>query len=178
MLKVNNANVTKLSEDALYTVLDRVKETDPMYLLIDAELERRAALEAKALDRRHQSQIESLKLTHAIESEIQTIFEGYRGFKTLILIQNLGQEFIQDYTICENTFTVKSLVSHLTTFNVPSSWTFDTIVQARAKVAHLIYDRIYNKFMREPTLDNLELLKRLLGGSNVKVLADYRNSRK
>lgn len=178
MLKVSAQNVTKLSDDALYMVLDRVPETDPSYILADAELDRRLSVESKALAKRQQAQLESLKLTHAIQSEIQSIFEGCRGTKTLFLIENLGQEFIDDYTICETTFTVGSLVSQYSNFDVPSSWTFDNIVQARRKKAQLIYYRIYDKFMRDPTSDNLELLKRLLGGSNVTVLADYRNSKR
>lgn len=178
MLKVSVDNITKLSEDALYLALDQFKESDPMYSLIDAELDRRAELRDRALAKKHRDQLESLKLTQAIQSEISSIFAGYKGKKTLFLIENLGQEFIDNYTICEITFTVTSLVAQNSYSEVPSSWEFDTIEKARAKKAKLIYDRIYDKFMRDATLDNLELLKRLLGGSNVTVLAHYRNSKR
>lgn len=163
MLKITNANVTRLSEDHLYLALAEEKDGSNLFVLIEAELDRRAELHTQALKKKQVSQIESLKLTQEIQSEIQEIFKGYRGIKTLFLIENLGQEFIEDYTIDEETFTVYSKVSH-EVFNNPSSWELDSIERARAKVARLIYYRIYEKFMRDATPNNLELLKRVLGG--------------
>ncbi len=163
MLKVTAENVTKFHEDSLYIQLADLKESDPMYALIEAELDRRAHLHTEALAKRAKAQLDSLQLTQAIQAEIHALFEGYKGKKTLILIEHLGQEFIEDYNVCEVTFTVTSKVAQNFSLNSNSTWTFDTIVQARGKVANLIYDRIYNKFMRDATQDNLELLKRVLG---------------
>lgn len=164
MLKVTIDNVTKLAEDALYIQLADLKESDPMYDLIEAELDRRAELYNARLAKQRQDQMDSLQLTQAIQAEIHAIFEGYKGKKTLILIEHLGQEFIEDYKVCEVTFTVTSLVSHRSwSLNSNSTWSFDNIIQARRKVANLIYDRVYDKFMRDPSKDSLELLKRVLG---------------
>lgn len=159
MLKVTMENVTKMSEDALYIALDGLTPKDAMYPVIEAELDRRAALVQARLAR----QQESLLITQAIQVEIAAIFAGVRGVKTLMLIENFGQEFIEDYTIDEETFTVYSKVRH-EIFHNPTSWECGSIEIARRKMAKLIYDRIYNKFMRDATADNLELLKRVIGG--------------
>lgn len=163
MLKVTKDNVTKLSEDALYLALNDLKETDDLFVLIDSELDRRAELYNTQLKKKQEDQLNSLKLSQAIQAEIQAMFLGFKGQKTLMLIEHFGQEFIDDYTIDEITFTVYSKVSH-ELFNNPTSWEFDTIEKARCKMAKLIYNRVYDKFMREPTPQNLELLKRVLGG--------------
>lgn len=165
MLKVTVTNVTRLSEDALYMHLADIKESDPIYALIEAELDRRAAIYNQNTAKKQADQLNSLKLTQAIQAEIAAFFEGFKGQKTLMLIENFGQEFMDDYTIDEDTFTVYSKVSH-ELFNNPTSWECDSIQQARRKMAKLIYNRVYDKFMRDPTPDNLELLKRVLGGSN------------
>lgn len=163
MLKVTIANVTKLSEDALLIQMADMKESDPMYGLIESELDRRADLLIKAEKARLSSKIESLNLTMQIQFEIAAFFDGFRGKKTLMLIENFGQEFIEDYVLDEETFTVYSKVS-CENFNNQSSWELDSIREARGKMAQLIYYRIYNKFMRTPTQENLEILKRVLGG--------------
>lgn len=163
MLKVTNENVTKLSEDALYLALDGCKEGSDLFILIDSELDRRAQLQVDRLKQKQEAQLESLKLTQAIQAEIAAIFEGFKGKRTLILIENFGQEFIEDYTIDEETFTVYSKVRHEIYHN-PTSWEFDTIEKARGKMAKLIYNRVYDKFMRDATPENLELLKTVLGG--------------
>lgn len=163
MIKVTIANVTKLSEDALYMALNELKETDDMFQIIDSELNRRVDLHASMLQKRQEAQLESLKVTQAIQAEIAAIFEGFKGKKTLILIENLGQEMVEDYTICEETFTVLSKLEQGFEHN-PTSWECGSIEQARGKVARLIYNRLYNKFMRDATDENLELLKRVLGG--------------
>lgn len=165
MVNITINNVTRMSEDALYIKLESLTPSDPLYTVIDAELERRASIAEENLRKRHKMQLESLKLTQAIQEELQIIFNGFRGKKTMILIENFGQEFIEDYYIDEQTCTVYSKVSH-EIFNNPSSWEFDTIEKARCKMAKLIYYRIYDKFMRNATVDNLELLNRVLGGSN------------
>ncbi len=126
MLKVTTENVMKLSEDSLYLALAVLKEGSDTYLLVDAELDRRAKVQTDNLKKRQDTQVESLKLTQAIQSEIAAIFEGFKGVRTLFLIENLGQEFIDDYTIDDETFTVYSKVSHEIYHN-PTSWEFDSI---------------------------------------------------
>lgn len=164
MLKVTNLNVTKFSENALLLALDEAGEGSDLSILIEAELERRSHIEEDLLRRRHASQIESLKLTQSIQLEMENIFSKMKGTKTLFLIENLGQEFIENYTVDEETFTVYSKVSH-STFNNPSTWEFDSMEKAQRKMAQLIYYRIYDKFMRDATTDNLELLKRITSGN-------------
>lgn len=161
MLKVTIDNVTRMSEDGLYLALDNLKQEDPIAHLIEAELDRRILLKEAALKKKHNEQLQSMMVTQALREEIQTFFFGFKGEKTLILIENFGQEFMEDYTIDEETFTVYSKVSH-EVFNNPSSWEFDTLEQARKKMAKLVYYRIYDKFMRDATTENLELLKRVL----------------
>ena len=163
MLKVTRLNVTKMGEDGLYLALADLTEKDEMYPIIEAELDRRAQAESLRLDRQAKSKMESLKLTTQIQSEIKAMFDGFKGAKTLLLIEHFGQEFIEDYTLDEETCTIYSKVSH-EIFNNPDSWELDTIEQARRKLAKLIYNRVYDKFMRNPTNDNLELLKRVIGG--------------
>jgi hypothetical protein len=163
-IKVTKENVTKLSEDALYAVLDSLPETHPIYHLVDSEIDRRLYIEKENLKLRQQRQMEQMAQFHKLQSEISEIFEGFKGKKTLLLIEKLGQDFIDDYTICEQTFVVTSLVAHKSyDQNATSQWKFDTIEKARAKKATLIYYRIYDRFMRQPTKENLELLKSLLG---------------
>lgn len=162
MLKVTIENVTRISEDGLYIALEALKQDDPMAHLIEAELDRRIVLQEAALKKKHNEQLQSMMITQALREEIQTFFLGFKGHKTLLLIENFGQEFMEDYVVDEETFTVYSKVSH-ETFSNPSSWEFDTLEQARKKVAKLVYYRIYDKFMRDATSENLELLKRVLG---------------
>jgi hypothetical protein len=163
MIKITKDNVTRLSEDSLYIALDELHESDGLYVLIEAELDRRIEMQERLLARRHEAQLESLKLTQAIQAELQVIFEGFKGTQYLsMLIENFGQEFIEDYTIDEETLTVFSKVTH-GVFTNPTSWECDTIEKARRKMSRLIYYRIYNKFMRDATPDNLELLKTVLG---------------
>lgn len=163
MVKVTKDNVLSLSEDTLFLVMNELPDTDPVYILIDSELDRRIHQREEKLKQAHLRELESLKVTQAIREELQSIFAGVKGKKTLILIENLGQEFIEDYVIDDSTFTVFSKVKH-SVFNNPSSWECDSIEQARSKMARLIYYRIYEKFMRDPSNDNLELLKRVIGG--------------
>ncbi len=162
MLKVTISNVTRLSEDALYNALEGLPESHPDSVLINAEIDRRIESAQRLVQKQHQMQLESIRLTHAIQDEIQAIFAGYKGKKTLILIESLGQEFIEDYTICDKSFTVVSLVAHRSNYDVPSKWEFDTIEKAISKKAQLIYYRIYEKFMRDATQDNLEILQKVL----------------
>lgn len=162
MLKVTKDNVTKLSEDALYIELGRISEKDLMYSLIEAELDRRCEVQSQMLAKRHLSQLESLKVTQAIQAEIAQIFEGFKGAKTIRLIENLGQDMIDDYTVCEVTFTVTSKLTQAFEHNL-TSWECDSIEMANRKRAVLIYHRLYNKFMRDATKENLDFLKRVLG---------------
>lgn len=163
MIKVTVANVTRMSEDALFLALADLSDSDPMTTVIEAELDRRTDLEQSNLKRRQALQLESLKLTQAIQSEIQEIFAGFKGKKTLVLIENLGQEFIEEYYVDETTLTVYSKAQQVFP-NQPSTWECETMDMARGKMAKLIYYRIYDKFMRDATRDNLQLLKRVLGG--------------
>jgi len=160
MLKVTNENVTKLSEDALYIVLDSLKESDPVYSLIEAELDRRIHAQNQSLFKSQQLKIESMALIEAIQEEIHRIFQGFKGKKTLLLIEKLGQEYIDDYTIDEVTFTVYSKVARP---DQNSSWSFDSMEKANSKRAMLIYYRIYEKFMRDATVSSVELLQKLAG---------------
>jgi hypothetical protein len=162
MLKVTKLNVTRFSEDGLYLALDSLKASDEMHPIIEAELDRRIEMEQEALRRRHNAQLESMKLTQAIQAELQEIFAGFKGKKTLMLIENFGQEFIEDYIVDEVSCTVYSKVTH-EVFNNPASWEFDTVEQARCKLAKLVYYRVYDKFMRNATTENLLVLKRVLG---------------
>jgi hypothetical protein len=70
------------------------------------------------------------------------------------------KKYIDDYSIDESIFVVHSKVSHI---HQASSWKFDSLEEAKSKMAKLIYDRIYDKFMRVPTQDSIELLRRVLG---------------
>lgn len=159
---VTSKNVTKISEDGLYIALDALTMKDPLYLIIEAELDRRLEVQKNSLKRRHKAQLESLKLTQQMQEEISSLIGGsFIGTLTGVLIENFGQEFLEDYSVCEETFTVSSKVRH-EIFSNPSTWEFDNIESARRKVAKLVYDRIYNKFMRDATPENLELLKRVL----------------
>lgn len=162
MIKITMQNVTKMSEDGLYLALADMAETNPMYLVIEAELDRRASLIVSQLEAKQKYQAESLKLTQQVQSEIQQIFSGFRGKKTLMLIENFGQEFIDDYIIDENTHTVYSKISY-ELFNNPVSWECDSSEQAHCKLAKLLYDRVYDKMMRNPTRDSVDLLKKVLG---------------
>ena len=102
-------------------------------------------------------------MTQQIESEIHNIFQNFKGKKTLLLIQAVGQEFMDDYIVCEETFTVTSLVAQYSNFNVPGSWECENYDAAMAKKAKLIYYRIYEKFMRNATPENLAALHKALG---------------
>lgn len=161
MVKVTNENVTKLSEDTLFLVMNELSEKDPTYILIDAELDRRIHLREEKLKAAHNREMESLRATQLVREQIQSIFAGIKGKKTLVLIQNLGQDFVDDYVIDETTFTVFSKVRH-PIFDRPSSWECETMDQARTKVARLIYYRIYERFMRDPSETNLQLVRRIL----------------
>lgn len=163
MLRVTKENVTRFSEDGLCLALADMDQNDPMYDIVEAELVRRDDIKLQLLKEQNERRIESLKLTNAIQEEIAHLFLGIKAAKTLVLIEHLGQEFIDDYVIDEATFTVYSKVKH-SIFNNPDSWQYDNITQARSKMAKLIYYRIYDKFMRDASADNLELLKRVLGG--------------
>lgn len=163
MLKITESNVSRISEDVLFNVLNNLDESDPQFKIIDAELNRRAelsrtqALKTKELKMRH------LVLVQSISNEIHVIFEGFNGPKTLMLIEKLGQDFIDNYTIDPETFTVHSHVACLS-YNgeVNNRWEFETMEEANRKKAKLIYDRIYDRYMRDATVDNLEYLRRTL----------------
>lgn len=180
MLKVSVTNVTKLSEDSLFLALDQMTPKDGMYTVVEAELERRAQIHQDMLVKKQKSQIESLQLSQQIQTEISALFAGVKAHKTVLLIEHFGQEFLDDYTLDEETFTIYSKVSH-EIFSNPSSWELDSIEKARSKMAKLIYNRIYNKFMRDATIENLELLQRVLGGacevSSTVVVLDKRRAR-
>jgi hypothetical protein len=162
MVKVTIQNITKLSEDALYIQLDVLNEADDTAILIEAELDRRSSQLELTLVKKQQEQIRNLQIYHQIQSEIRSLFDKYRGKKTMFLVESLGQEFFDDYTVDES-FTVRSLVAHNTTFDVPQTWECEDLQQANAKKIKLIYYRVYNKFMRFATQENLDLLYKVLG---------------
>lgn len=163
MVKVTIQNITKLSEDALYLQLEDLKSDDDMAILIEAELDRRAAALELTLVKKQQEQIRNLQVYHQIQSEMKDLFDGYRGKKTMLLVERLGGEFFDDYIIDEVSFTVRSLVAHNSGFDVPSTWECEDLKQANSKKAKLIYYRVYDKFMRFATAENLTLLHKVLG---------------
>lgn len=161
MLKVTMENVTKMSEDALYLELERLPEDSDMHPIIEAELDRRLEVQERNLKARQEDELNSMKLTQEIQIEMIHIFGDYKGKRTLFLIQRLGQEFMDEYSIDESTFTVYSKAQQCFP-NQPSSWECETIEQARSKMAGLLYDRIYHRYMRDATSENLAFIKKAL----------------
>lgn len=161
-VKVTVENVTKLHEDSLYLALDKAYENKDLGLqdLIEAELDRRADAHTKMVALRQERERQALQTLHTLENEIQAIFEGFKGKKTLFLIEKLGQQFIDDYTIDEVTLTVFSKVARE---NQNCSWQCVTLERCRAKVAGLIYDRIYDHYMRDPSAQSVSFLRKTLG---------------
>jgi hypothetical protein len=159
-IKVTVQNVTKLSEDYLYNILSDLSETHPDFDLIDSELSRRASLIVRSTEVAQQLQIETLTKFHQAQDEIIEILSGYRGKKTIFLIEKLGNEFIDDYEICFATFTVRSFVARPTQ---SSEWFHDDIEEAKAKYAKLLYYRIYDHYLRYASQENVEKIRLALG---------------
>lgn len=163
MLNVCAMNITKVPTTKLEMMLAKLDESHPNYILAEAELERRDSLEDRTKMKQRQAKLDEALKLQALKSNIAEIFEGFRGKKTIILIEKLGQEFIADYTI-DDDFVVYSHVAYKS-YNLEcnSRWECETKAKANQKVAGLLYDRIYNKFMREPTAEDLAFLKVVLG---------------
>lgn len=158
-------NITKVSEDLLVEVLNTLPESHPMYDLIDAELDRRADEYTKVQASRQEAEIKRLQLTHFIETSISELFHGMKeGRKMVVLVSKLGQAYMDDYEICQDTFKVTSLVAKYSNYDVPSAWQFKSIEDANAKKVQLIYYRVYNEYMRNPTIESLQYLEKVLFG--------------
>lgn len=161
MIKVTMSNVTKMSEDALYIALGSLRESDAMYAVIDSELDRRLIMEQRSLKLRQELQLQKLRTTQDVQTEMAKIFSGFKGVKTLLLIERVGADLMDDYVVDEVTFTIYSKCEKAFPDN-SSSWECETLEQANRKVARLLYYRIYNKFMREATVDSLAFLRKAL----------------
>jgi predicted RecB family endonuclease len=77
MIQVTKNNVTKMSEDALYLTLEQLPASSDLYVIIEAELDRRIECNERLLKKQQEVKLESLKLTLAMQSEIFEIFKGF-----------------------------------------------------------------------------------------------------
>jgi hypothetical protein len=160
-IKITVQNITRLSEDFLYKAIEDLPETHPDYHLIDAELTRRGALLVQSLVTLRESQLEAERTLLRVKNEIEEIFKNYKsGRRRTILIEKLGSEFVNDYEVCLETFTVVSLVARPDQQDVHS---FTNVRDTMNKFTQLVYYRIYDKFMREPSSTNLTLVRTALG---------------
>ncbi len=159
-IKVTAENVTRLSEDFLYNILNDLSENHPIFILIDAELDRRTAIAAATLEIQQKADIAKMAEFHQCQEDIKELFEGFRGKKTLLLIDKLGSEFMEDYDVCHISFNVKSYVANA---NQNSEWFHDDLEAAYAKYARLLYYRIYDHYLRIASVEVSERLHKLLG---------------
>lgn len=146
-----------------------------MYPVVEAELERRADFNQRLLKRKHKEQMESLLLTQAVQTQLEQILGSCRGNKMNLLIENFGQEYIEDYSVDEESFTVFTHVSD------QGPWGFGTIEEAKGKLRELLYWRTYEKVLRDVDEESLELIATAMGVSlevsNTVVVIDKRRSR-
>ena len=157
MFKVTRENVTKMSEDGLYLALDHLVESDEMFPIIEAELDRRIYLKEQSSRRVDEAKLDEARLLQQMTSQIHEVFQGFKGKKTLFLIENLGQEYIDDYVVDRENLTIHTKISDF------GPWKLESEKQLSSHHAKLVYDRIYHRYFRdEPTMDNLQMLKQLL----------------
>lgn len=160
-IKITASNVTKLSEDYLYEAIEDLAETHPDYHLIDSELTRRGALLVESLVKLNNQKLEAEATLLRVKAELDDIFNNFKsGPKRSILIEKLGSEFMDNYEVCLETFTVVSLVANP---NQKSVHEFTNADDTMDKFTKLVYYRIYDKYMREPSTTSLTLIKTALG---------------
>lgn len=167
MNKYNNiivtaTNVTKLSEDVLLEVFEQLPESNPTYILIDSELNRRADLYNRNEKLKIEQQIQTLVELQTLKSNIHLVLHGFKGERTKYLIEKLGQEYVDDYAVCPITFKVTSDVAYKV--DHCGTWEHTSVKEAHSKLASLLYDRIYNRYIRDVTSQNLTFLNKVLCG--------------
>jgi hypothetical protein len=168
LVKITENNVTKVAEEILEQSLDYLYHHDTrsnLIPLIEAELDRRDRIleDQKQKQKVYKSELNRLIELHEISHQIDYLLKKHRKGKMDLLISRLGMDYADDYVIDEVSNTVHSLVSHMSSFDVPSQWEHENYEQAVLKVRVLIYYRIYNRYMRDATKENLDYIKRMIG---------------
>ena len=167
MVKVTVSNITRLAENVLeFSLKEAISFGDVSTQdLIEAELDRRDHLRnstnKSSLER---NQTKNNMINQAlIEFEVRDLLETYRGSvtKSQLLIEKLGHEFTDDYSIDHSTFTVYSVHVNPHTKDL-GTWSLNSSARCEAKVRELIYHRIYDRYMRDASESTLQALQRAL----------------
>jgi hypothetical protein len=160
MLKVTKDNVTKMHLDRLYEVLEaETNQESDIAILVQAEIDRRHHIEDRAKFLKREMEAKKSAEQAAIEAEIRKIFETHSGQRMVMLVERLGGQFEDDYYICPTSFTV---YSHVAREDQNSVWHHSSMEAASKKRFNLIYDRIYHYYMRNTSMDSLEVLRSTL----------------
>lgn len=174
MLKVTVQNASKYTDEVLMQVQDLLSPDDPLNHVIESIFDQRGEFERKKQAKKRQNEIDSILLTQAMQAELERILGSSRGNVMNLLIENFGQEFIDDYTLEEESFTVFTHVSD------SGPWGFGTIEEAQGKLKELLYWRTYEKVLRNVDEESLELIAAAMGVSreisNTYVVLDKRRS--
>ena len=167
MVKVTVSNVTRLAGNVLELSLKEAISFGDVSTqdLIEAELDRRDYLKNvtnKSLFERKEDQIKTNLINQTlIEYEIQALLKSFKLTKTQFLVEKLGHEFSDDYSIDHSNFTVYSIHINRDT-NDLGTWFFCSSADCEAKVRELIYYRIYDRYMRDASESTLQALQRAL----------------
>ncbi len=161
MITVNTDNVVKLSEgvlcerqDALY---DQGQIESDEYVLIEAELDRRASL-CRLYD------LNKKKIEIAKQTELQNRITEYEELRQSLgkrvtmraMVDEFGHEFIEQYHIDQD-FKVHSACFNIRNPNQPNVWQCGSRKEATNKVFYLVYWRVYDRYFREP--DNTSIVR-------------------
>jgi hypothetical protein len=156
-VQVTNLNVTKIHEDVLLNIINTLHEGSDLYILIDSELERRAALVAAT----KLNVISQNRKLIELKAEIQGLLETLKIGKMSLLVTKLGSEFEDDYELNFTNFSIKSNAQSFNP-NVNNYWEYENTDRMMIHFRNLIYYRIYDHYMRYPSEDAVTTLAKLL----------------
>lgn len=162
MKAVTKENLTKISETTLVNILNTLDNTCPTAVMIEHELDRRADIIDQAKVRLEMRRESDAKKLAELKSEVSAMFVNLKQGRMARLIEMFGDDFAKDYSYDSETFIIVSHVAHKGPDFKTDNWEHETEHDAMVHLKTLIYDRIYDRHMRNATIDSLSVLKLLL----------------
>lgn len=156
---VTKENVHKMSESTLIKMLDTLADDSSLAAAIEAELDGRAFILNQAIIKmKKRRELDIAKLAQ-LKSEVSSLFETLKSDKITKLIEIFGDDFADDYNYNPDTFTITSSVAHKSPNFKTDKYEHENEEEALKHFKYLLYNRIYDRRMRDTNADSLSILK-------------------
>lgn len=134
-------------------VFDSHGENSDEYKLVAKILDAKETKYIEAKERADKEAAEKKAKMEQFRIEIKQKLEGSSIRKMDAVYQAFGDQYINDYVVDEQQFIIKSLVARE---NQNDMWHLDDIDSLNRKLKNLIYDRVYDNYIRRGSYGMLQ----------------------